>query len=255
MAALTTKIKASNAILNEQEIGNALYGLQNMGCDTQEVRALLTALTTKIKASNAILDAQAIGNALYGLQNMSSDTQEVRDLLAASTTKIKASNTILDAQHIGNALYGLQNMGCDTQEVYDVLNAIECKFPQTFITFNDNKLEWCQAASAYLQLAQNSTDKTLTLTTVNRLFPEHNNNTQKLTFPIDEIKSIFVNTLKSMQLQNSKLNLHELDTLSARLLLNDLVTNQSYPSRIIYGRGSHSKISIGIRWLNLSKTI
>ncbi len=115
--------------------------------------------------------------------------------------------------------------------------------PRPFITFNDNKLAWCQTASAYLQLAQNSTDKTLALTTVNRLFPEHNNNTQKLTFPIDEIKSIFVNTLKSMQLQNSELNLHDLDTLSARLLLNDLVTNKSYPSKIICGRGSHSKIS------------
>ncbi len=32
-----------------------------MGSDTQEVRDLLATLTTKIKASNAILDTQAIG--------------------------------------------------------------------------------------------------------------------------------------------------------------------------------------------------
>ncbi len=47
-----------------------------MGSNTQEVQDLLAALTTKIKASKAILDEQEIGNSLYGLQNMGCDTQK-----------------------------------------------------------------------------------------------------------------------------------------------------------------------------------
>ena len=35
--------------------------------------ALLVSLTTKINASNATLNAQSIGNAVYGLQSMDSD--------------------------------------------------------------------------------------------------------------------------------------------------------------------------------------
>ncbi len=47
-----------------------------MGSDTQEVRDLLAALTTKINDSNASLDAQNISTALYGLQYMGCDTQD-----------------------------------------------------------------------------------------------------------------------------------------------------------------------------------
>ncbi len=54
---------------NEINIARCLKGLKGLSA-IPKVRALLAALTTKIKASNAILGAQAIGNALYGLQNM-----------------------------------------------------------------------------------------------------------------------------------------------------------------------------------------
>ena len=124
---LALKISASDAQFGAQEIGSALYGLQNMDCTTAAVQTLLQALTTKITASNAQLDAQTIGNALYGLQNMDGTTATMQALLQALTIKITASNALLDAQHIGNALYGLQNMDCTTEAVQALLQALTIK--------------------------------------------------------------------------------------------------------------------------------
>ena len=54
--------------LGAQEIGNALYGLQNLTMSTG-VEAVLHALAPHISQASQ-LSAQAIGNALYGLQNL-----------------------------------------------------------------------------------------------------------------------------------------------------------------------------------------
>jgi len=136
LEALTTKINASHAtlnaqaigngsgsiaILNAQEIGSALYGLQKMDARSEEVKDLLKALTTKINNPDVTLNAQAIGNALYGLQKMDARSEEVKDLLKALTIKINGSGAILNAQAIGNALYGLQKMDARSDEVKDLL--------------------------------------------------------------------------------------------------------------------------------------
>ena len=77
------------ACLSAQTVGNALYGLQSMSSDHEEVRDLLQVLSTKVQESTACLSAQNVGNALYGLQSMSSDHEEVRDLLRVLSTKVR----------------------------------------------------------------------------------------------------------------------------------------------------------------------
>ncbi|HEU4622508.1 MAG TPA: hypothetical protein VFS42_09800, partial [Burkholderiaceae bacterium] len=67
--------------LNAQEIGNALYGLQNMR-DSEPVQAVLKAMVPQLSRSDLRLEAQHIGNALYGLRNMQAGTQ-IRRLLTA----------------------------------------------------------------------------------------------------------------------------------------------------------------------------
>jgi hypothetical protein len=56
-----------------------------MSSDVQEVRELLGALTPLVAGCSEVLNQQGVGNALYGLRSMSSDVQEVRDLLGALT--------------------------------------------------------------------------------------------------------------------------------------------------------------------------
>ena len=56
-----------------------------------EVRELLGALSSKISESKEMLDGQEIGNALYGLQGMSSEEVEVREVLRALSSKIIVS--------------------------------------------------------------------------------------------------------------------------------------------------------------------
>ncbi len=125
--ALKSKIVDSGAILNVQAIGNALYGLQKMDATSLAAQGLVAALKTKILDSGAILNAQAIGNALYGLQKMDATSLAVQDLVAALKTKIECSNAILNAQHIGMALYGLQKMDATSPAVQDLVTALKTK--------------------------------------------------------------------------------------------------------------------------------
>jgi hypothetical protein len=72
-----------------------------MSSDRPEVRAVISALTGKIKASLLEMNAQELGNALYGLQNMTSDHREVRDLALALSEKVESSKYDLASQEIG----------------------------------------------------------------------------------------------------------------------------------------------------------
>ena len=83
----------------------ALYGLQRLG-DSEEARQLVAALTPKVQHCREELDAQAVGNALYGLQQMGDSHVEVRQLVAALTPKVTQCREALGAQEVGNALSG-----------------------------------------------------------------------------------------------------------------------------------------------------
>ena len=140
LKALTVKIRNSRANLNGQAIGNSLYGLQNMNASSDEVKDLLKALTVKIEDSEANLNIQEIGNALYGLQKMEARSKEVKDLLTVLNVKIRKSRADLDAQAIGNALYGLQNMEASSEAVKGLLTALTVKIRNSRANLNEQHI-------------------------------------------------------------------------------------------------------------------
>ena len=238
---LTTKIHNSNAILNEQAIGIALYGLQNMNSDSETVKNLLRELTTKIHNSNVILSGQEISNALYGLQNMNSDSETVKNLLRELTIKIHNSNAILNEQEIANALYGLQNMNPDSEIVINIINVVELKKPQ----FVQEHRFQIMIATSYINI--DTSAKFLTEERYKYIFKKsipHNSNF------INE----YTQYLLSMHLSDGVLDLHNSDHKSAQFLLNKIPINNV--GKIIFGRASHSRNKNNImkkiveRWCN-----
>ena len=107
MQALSGQAQRCNELLNGQEVGNALYGLQGMSSDSADVRSLVRALSGQVQRCNEPLNGQEVGNALYGLQGMSSDNADVRSLVRALSGQMQRCNEPLDEQAVGNALYGL----------------------------------------------------------------------------------------------------------------------------------------------------
>jgi len=167
LSALSVKISQSKELLRAQEIGNALYGLQKMSSNENEVLGLISALTVKISQSKDILKAQEIGNALYGLQGMSSSKKEVLNLIAALSTKISQSQELLDTQNIGNALYGLQSMNSDQKEVLDLLSTLAVK-----ISKSNELLDAQSIGNALYGLQGMSDDKKEVLDLLSVLYPK-----------------------------------------------------------------------------------
>lgn len=62
--ALIPKLVISTDPLSAQAIGNMLYGLQNMAPDNAVVLGLLDCLQGKLLQSNAVLNGQELGNAM-----------------------------------------------------------------------------------------------------------------------------------------------------------------------------------------------
>lgn len=134
LSALTAALRASYAYdsLDGQNIGNLLFGLQNMTARSVQVRRLLGTVAEGISQSNCSINAQVVGNSLYGMQGLSSDVAEVRKVLRALSAKIRlmrigdesCPENIFTGQNIGNSLWGLRNMSSDHQEVRDTLAAL-----------------------------------------------------------------------------------------------------------------------------------
>ena len=115
---LTQKVIASEmVILDGQGVGNSLYGLQRMTCESVEVKGLISELRHHVEHCTNNLKSQEIGNALYGLQNMSSETIEVKRLVSVLADRIQSCREQLNAQSIGNSIYGLQKMDSYSPEV------------------------------------------------------------------------------------------------------------------------------------------
>ena len=236
LSEIINKINASRAELNGQAIGNALYGLQGMDSSHTEVRQLLKALTTKINASRAELNGQEIGNALYGLQGMDSSHQEVRQLLKALNTKINASRAELNGQAIGNALYGLQGMDACHEEVEHNLTALMNQFPQGAISEGDWHFK-VQAQSAIMHIFLGSSVISPSLEgIIDKLFSN-----ESFTVDIDSLENDLIETLKNRLFDKGVLDIHGVDHLSIRLLLNELDKGSFKPHTIIFGKASHSR--------------
>ena len=153
------KIPEMEQTMKAQELGNALFGLQNMNSKQRSVRMVLCALSmqlTKYLTSvdrdkyegddtdefltdddiGAVLDhpidqkvycslkSQEISNALYGLQSMSNAHIDTRRLLAAILPAIRYPTTPFTPQGIGMALYGFQSMTCESKEVREIMSVL-----------------------------------------------------------------------------------------------------------------------------------
>lgn len=124
---LAEKLENCNDEFVEQDISNALFGLQRMNNDTKDVRSLLRALAKKITSCNDAFTAQGIGNSLYGLKGMSSDIREVREILKALTKCVESCSQAFTPQEVSNSLYGLQGMSSESPEVRTLVGALVSK--------------------------------------------------------------------------------------------------------------------------------
>jgi hypothetical protein len=253
LLALAAKIPGAG-VLSGQEVGNAIYGLQNMSADSDAVKAVLRALAAKIPGAG-VLNGQEVGNALYGLQNKGY-TGEVRAVLKALSTKI-TSEMILNGQEVGNALYGIKGFDYEHTSIKDIVSKIEAKMPP--ITYNS--LEWKQIVASYIVMQESTKSKSnqehrvLTGERLGRLFPgKAFTLTKRADELVCDVKQHFAEVLaRTHVINNTQLDLHNLDHASAGILLENIdLTNIR---QIIWGKGSHSSASHSSTMQNMARVI
>jgi hypothetical protein len=109
------------------EMSNALYGMQKLSSDYQEVRNAVSALTSLTRSCTDRFLARDVSSALYGMKSMKSDCREVRDLVAALTPIVRRSREDLSPQNLGNSIMGLQGMCSSSAVVAGMLSALTPK--------------------------------------------------------------------------------------------------------------------------------
>ena len=117
-------LNSSKKHMSMIDISISLFHMRFYSDADTHIKELLSALTPKIKECKQ-LDAQAVGNAMYGLQSMSSDVDEVRGVLRELTPKIKECRETLSAQAVGNAMYGLQSVSIDKSLLFFIKSSLD----------------------------------------------------------------------------------------------------------------------------------
>lgn len=84
--------------------------LEKKSSNSTAVRLLINKLRHKLEHSTCVFDEKALGGALFGLQKMTNDHQEVRDLLSVITQKLKAHSPLLSSHAIGISLCVFSNI-------------------------------------------------------------------------------------------------------------------------------------------------
>jgi hypothetical protein len=67
---LSDRIEACRQEINPIHIASALFGLRRMDSQAWEVRKLIGVLASKVGGCTGVFKAQEVGNSLYGMQNM-----------------------------------------------------------------------------------------------------------------------------------------------------------------------------------------
>lgn len=94
---IALRIRRSDAELNGQNLGNALYSLHSMtnrderGVEVKEVTEVLTAVAHKLVLSSSVFSSLDVAMSLYGLRSMDADSPIVRVILSALLIKMKNS--------------------------------------------------------------------------------------------------------------------------------------------------------------------
>jgi hypothetical protein len=121
---ITNMISLCKEQIKAQEVGNAMYGLQNMNSDYIEVRDLVKGLSSLILTCKEPLLPQGVSNATYGLQNLSSEHIEVRELIQSFTILVEFCREPFNAQAVANALFGLKCLDSKYNEVRDLVKGL-----------------------------------------------------------------------------------------------------------------------------------
>jgi len=125
------KLIESNDKWRGREIGNAIFGLQNMP-NSERIDKILNAIADKIKSQvwgvkpmPITLNSQELSNALFGLRKLSSDSIATLNVLDSIRIILETSNNIvLNQQGFGNSLNGLQGMSSDQEIVRSFITTI-----------------------------------------------------------------------------------------------------------------------------------
>jgi hypothetical protein len=127
VSALASKVQSCSEDFQAFDVSTAIYGLGRMSSDCLEVRELILALVPKVQGCREDFLAREVGAALCGLSEMNSDSSEVRELLSALVPKVLGCKEQLDSSKLDRALQGLQGMSSDIPEVRDLLFALRSK--------------------------------------------------------------------------------------------------------------------------------
>jgi hypothetical protein len=123
IAALTTKIAASDVEFSAEDWGRSLSGFKNIRVSRdpistsdearaylEEVLALLCSVTDKLSTLNQPLTARAVSQGLGGLMHMDDKEPEVQSLLALIIPQIAGCIGKLTPTEIGSSIIGLTSM-------------------------------------------------------------------------------------------------------------------------------------------------
>jgi hypothetical protein len=132
MLVLASKIRASgfkchlSSAMTTAQMGKIFYGIQNMDCNSEEMRTFISALNGLVEKCDGELSSDIIMEIFSGLRGMSSGYSEVESLLSAISSLIhaKGNDLNLDDKCISAMLYGLQKCSSQNEVVLRLLEFI-----------------------------------------------------------------------------------------------------------------------------------
>ena len=141
VSAIVIRIRNLKIEMESQQIGDCLYGLQDMTDKSTAVRNVLFALNIELRKCTSIFTPKSICDSLYGLQNMKASSGEVLSVLSILSEKIRIipkalQFTVID---VSNALYGLQGLyGEGNKMEFMAVLGVLCKRAQLIKEHSDN---------------------------------------------------------------------------------------------------------------------
>jgi hypothetical protein len=133
LSAIVAKVRNLKVEMESQQIGDCLYGLQDLTDKSTAVRNVLFALNVELRKGKSVFTPKAICDSLYGLQNMKPESGDLLDVFSILSQKMRMipeelKFTVLD---ISNALYGLQGLlGKYNKSAFLAVLDVLCKHAQ-----------------------------------------------------------------------------------------------------------------------------
>lgn len=133
LSAIVAKVRNLKVEMESQQIGDCLYGLQDLTDKSTAVRNVLFALNVELRKGKSVFTPKAVCDSLYGLQNMKPESGDLLDVFSILSQKMRMipeelKFTVLD---ISNALYGLQGLlGKDNELAFLSVLDVLCKRAQ-----------------------------------------------------------------------------------------------------------------------------